>query len=97
MLTRLPPRDDRPIHEISDPKKFRSVMRSRPQQRVKVIIQGASEHPTRPGQEGPWWDIEEFWEGLYSEELPIPSAAYLRAAGLRAGAAFARSVVRGAI
>lgn len=86
----------RPIREITDRTKFRRIMRDRPGHRVRVIVQVAPE-AVPPATEPPWWDFEVFWEGPWSDDLPIPTPAELRMYGNLAGAAFARSVVRAVI
>jgi len=93
-----PSRDERPVHEIRDPRKFRRVVESRPGQRVEVVIQAAGVHPFRPGEPGPWWDVITFWEGPADQwEQNIPSELVLEATGLQVGAAFVKPVVRAVI
>lgn len=92
MLIGRPARDSFPIRELRDASKFDRVVRARPGQRARVVIQLAP--PARPGAEPEWWDHDVFWEGPYTGEHPLPSPAYLTAVGRSMGAAHVRSVVQ---
>lgn len=96
MLTRII-KDERPIREITDRTKFRRVMATRPNQRVRIVIQVAPRDPVDPTKNGPWWDFMEFWEGAWSQDLPIPTEPVLQACMVQAGAVFARPVIRAVI
>ncbi len=95
MLTRLI-REETQVHEIRDRTRFRRIMDARRGQRVEVVVQVApalaqGERTLR------WWDFVQFWEGPWSEDLPLPTEPALQALGAQAGAAHARAVIRGVI
>lgn len=95
MLTRLI-KDETPVHEITDSTKFRRIMQTRVGQRVKIVVQVAP--AIAPGHTEPrWWDFMEFWEGVWSNDLPIPTEPVLQMCIAQAGAVFARPVIRAVI
>ena len=85
------------VHEMDRGERFAATMEQSAATDCQVIIQGGIDNPAGGGKGITWYDLEVFFSGPWSRELPVPDitdvVAVVRAEGLRYG----RHVVRATI